>query len=160
MTKDALVVEKVSVSSLPRHLLLQADPEEAFIEVYPDDGIGLSARLDGEIVGACVLGGSRHHGELELLNIAVMPALQKRGVGTCLLETAINTAREHSYQHLVLGTGTFGYQLSFYQRHGFRVIEVQRDYFTQHYARPLFENGIQHRDRLWLAFDLSTMLGK
>ncbi|WP_456269555.1 GNAT family N-acetyltransferase [Kushneria sp. AK178] len=159
MTTDAPLIEKVPVSSLPRQLLLEADPEETFIDAYPEDGAGLRAVVDGQVVGACVLGAC-HHGEIELLNIVVMPAQQQGGIGTLLLKAAIGTARTQACRHLVLGTGSFGHQLSFYQRHGFRVVDVQRDYFTRHYAGPLVENGIQHRDRLWLVLDLSMTAGE
>jgi hypothetical protein len=50
--------------------------------------------------------------------------------------------------------GSFGHQLTFYQRAGFRVVAVEPDYFLQHYPEPLFENGLQHRDRLRLALAL------
>nr|WP_273262506.1 hypothetical protein [Pseudomonas sp.] len=50
--------------------------------------------------------------------------------------------------------GSFGHQLTFYQRAGFRVVAVEPDYFLTHYPEPLFENGLQHRDRLRLALTL------
>ncbi|MFC0337038.1 Acetyltransferase (GNAT) family protein [Kushneria avicenniae] len=159
MATDVPLIEKVSVSSLPKQLLLEADPDETSIETYPKDGIALRAALDGVIAGICVLA-FRTPGELELLNIAVMPALQQRGIGSLLLNAAIDTAHDHSCQRLTLGTGAFGHQLSFYQRHGLRVVSVQKDYFTEYYDRPLFENGIQHQDRLWLVLDLSMRAGK
>jgi len=40
------------------------------------------------------------------------------------------------------------------QHAGFRVVAVEPDYFLQHYPEPLFENGLQHRDRLRLALEL------
>ena len=35
-----------------------------------------------------------------------------------------------------------------------RVVAVEPDYFLTHYAEPLFEHGLQHRDRLRLALTL------
>jgi len=49
-----------------------------------------------------------------------------------------------------VGTGTFGYQLAFYQRHGFRVTAIDRDFFVQNYPEPIFEDGIQLHDMLRL----------
>ena len=49
-----------------------------------------------------------------------------------------------------LGTGTFGYQLIYYQRLGFRVESVVKDYFLRHYSESIYENGIQHQDSLRL----------
>jgi hypothetical protein len=51
----------------------------------------------------------------------------------------------------VVGTGTFGYQLAFYQRHGFRVTSIDRDFFIKNYSEPIFEDGIQLFDMLRFA---------
>ncbi|CDI94197.1 IAA acetyltransferase [Pseudomonas aeruginosa PA38182] len=53
-----------------------------------------------------------------------------------------------------LGTGTFGYQLAFYQRVGFRVDKVVKNYFLDNYDQPIYEMGIQHKDMLRLSLIL------
>lgn len=53
-----------------------------------------------------------------------------------------------------LGTGSFGHQLTYYQRHGFRVHAVLKDHFLIHYPEPLMEYGIQHKDMLRLSLVL------
>jgi hypothetical protein len=53
-----------------------------------------------------------------------------------------------------LGTGTFGYQLSFYQRFGFRVDSVWKNHFINNYDDPIFEDGIQLKDMLRLTLKL------
>lgn len=53
-----------------------------------------------------------------------------------------------------LGTGSFGHQLTYYQRHGFRVDAVVKDHFLIHYPEPLMEYGIQHKDMLRLYLEL------
>ena len=90
----------------------------------------------------------------ELMNIAVAPAHQAQGIGSSLLKHAIATAKKLGATRLELGTGTFGYQLAFYQKAGFRIDAVERDYFLDNYDEPIFEAGIQHKDRLRLALDL------
>lgn len=77
-----------------------------------------------------------------------------QGIGALLLHYAINQARQLGAKRLELGTGSFGHQLAFYQRAGFRVVAVEPDYFLTHYTEPLLENGLQHRDRLRLALTL------
>jgi hypothetical protein len=47
---------------------------------------------------------------------------------------------------LEAGTGTFGYQLAYYQREGFRVSAIDRNFFLDNYPEPIYENGIQHKD--------------
>ena len=71
-------------------------------------------------MGAGVIQGhSRQH--YELMSIAVPPEPQRTGYGSALLEGIIAHCRRIGAQTLEVGTGTFGYQLAFYQRHGFTV---------------------------------------
>lgn len=153
------VIESVGLHALPRSLLLEADPDERALAAYPADATGLQAELSGQVVGVCVLAPAYEH-EMELLNIAVAPDVQGRGVGGALLRAAIETAADRGVRRLTLGTGAFGHQLRFYQRYGFRVVEVERDYFLIHYDEPLWEAGIRHRDRLRLALDFSEQAAR
>lgn len=66
------------------------------------------------------------------------------------MKWVIEYYRELGARCLKVGTGTFGYQLAFYQRHGFRVSRIDPDHFVTHYPEPLFEDGIQLRDMLRL----------
>ncbi|MBB3060531.1 hypothetical protein [Microbulbifer rhizosphaerae] len=56
-------------------------------------------------------------------------------------------------QRLEVGAGTFGYQLTFYQRQGFRVERIDKNFFLKSYPEPIVENGIQHGDMLRLTFE-------
>jgi len=55
-----------------------------------------------------------------LYNIAVRPGLRGQGIGTALLCHVIEEASVQGFGCLEVGTGTFGFQLAFYQRAGFR----------------------------------------
>lgn len=144
-----ITIREVAAAELPMALLLEADPSRDHIQAYLDTSLALAAFVGAELVGACLLSPVRQ-GQVELLNMAVWPAWQKKGTGTRLLDAAIATAGRQGADSIVLGTGTFGHQHMFYQRAGFRVVEVQKDYFLRAYEEPLFENGQQHRDRLWM----------
>ena len=56
---------------------------------------------------------------------------------------------------LEVGTGSFGYQLAFYQHQGFRVTRIERDFFVEHYPEPIIEDGIRHMDMLRLTLSYS-----
>lgn len=146
---SALRIQPIAPAALPLALLHEADPDENKVRGYLPNAQCYAALRGEEIVGACVLA---PHGDdgLEVMNISVLPAVQGQGVGTRLLAAVIDAGCAQGTRRLCLGTGTFGYQLAFYQRAGFRVVAVERDYFTRHYDAPIFEQGIQHRDRLWL----------
>ena len=60
----------------------------------------------------------------------------------------------------VVGTASSGVrQLAFYQRCGFRLTRVERDFFTvdKGYPADLRENRIPIRDMVWMDRDLSSM---
>lgn len=84
------------------------------------------------------------------MSIAIHPAHQKSGYGTTLLKWTIDFFRKSGASRMEVGTGTFGYQLAFYQKHGFRVTAIDRDFFVNHYPAPLFEGGVQLLDMLRL----------
>lgn len=149
----APTLHEIPGEQAPMALLLEADPSIVLIARYLQDGHCVVARLDDAVVGVYVIK-ALSADTWELMNIAVAPEHQGQGIGALLLHHAIDQARQLGAKLLELGTGSFGHQLTFYQRAGFRVVAVEPDYFLQHYPEPLFENGLQHRDRLRLALEL------
>ncbi|MCL6416546.1 GNAT family N-acetyltransferase [Aestuariirhabdus sp. Z084] len=140
-------------SDIPLALLLEADPSELKINKYRSKSSAVVAVKDDDIVGACLLL-PLDASNIELINIAVDPGQQGKGIGVQLLQRALGFAREQGYQAIELTTGTFGYQLAFYQRQGFRAVELVRDYFLNQYPQLLIEDGIQHKDMLRLRLQL------
>ncbi|MCZ4320629.1 GNAT family N-acetyltransferase [Pseudomonas anguilliseptica] len=148
----SLDIRACDAAQLPMDLLLEADPHLPHVQAYLATGHCYHAQQNGVTVGAYVLQ-ARSLGTLELMNIAVAPNCQAQGIGTQLLQHALHSARQLGATRLEVATGSFGHQLTFYQRAGLRVYAVEPDYFLQHYPEPLFEQGLQHRDRLRLAID-------
>lgn len=144
-----LSIQEVAPTQAPIALLLLADPSEEKLRSYLPASRCFVASCNGGVVGACVVQplGSRAH---ELMCIAVDPAHQRSGYGHALLKHVIDLFRESGARTLQVGTGSFGYQLAFYQRHGFRVTGIDRDFFIDNYPEPLFEDGIQLFDMLRL----------
>ena len=145
-------IKEVEHVLAPMALLLLADPSEEAVNQYLKESRCFIAVLSDEIVGVCLLKPVSKKG-LELMNIAVSPSTQKSGVGTQLLRHVIDTVKAEGAPYLEVGTGTFGYQLTFYQRQGFRVDRVDKDFFVKNYSKPLIENGIQHKDMLRLMLE-------
>lgn len=145
-------IKKVPCNEAPVALLLEADPSEEKISGYLGRSHCYIARLDSETVGACVI--QPLSADLyELMSIAVSPGYQKRGIGSALLDHAITAAAELGARRLEVGTGSFGYQLRWYQRAGFRVVAVERDFFLENYDHPIYEDGVQLKDMLRLTID-------
>ena len=152
---DSIHIEEAAASEVPMDLLLQADPSKKKVEGYLSQSRSFVAKMDGRLVGACVVK-QVSTDAYELMNISVAPEHQKKGIGRELLQHVINSVRESKVKRLELGTGTFGYQLAFYQREGFRVDAIEKDFFLINYEEPIFEDGIQLKDmlRLVIKFDV------
>lgn len=148
------LIQEVPAAEAPMELLLLADPSEEKIRSYLPESRCFVVSRGAVVVGACVVqpcGGGRH----ELMSIAVHPAHQKAGYGTALLQWVIELYRRAGARQLEVGTGTFGYQLAFYQRQGFRVTSIDHDFFVRNYPEPIFEDGIQLFDMLRLTLRYS-----
>ena len=142
-------IKEVSAKDIPVSLLLLADPSKANIQTYLAKSWSIAAIQDQNIIGACIAKQIRKD-TVEVFNVAVYPAHQQQGIGTQLLNNMITKLKRLNVSRIELGTGTFGYQLNYYQRLGFRVCNVWRDHFIKHYEEPLYENGLQHFDMLRL----------
>lgn len=144
-----LELTQIPPNSAPIDLLLEADPSKSRIEQYLSKSDCYAAKLEGEVIGVCVMVKTSDTC-VELFNIATKPSLQAKGLGGQLLRYALQSEKNKGTERIELGTGTFGHQLSFYQRHGFRVDRVIKNYFLDSYDDAIYENGIQHKDMLRL----------
>ena len=146
---SSLTIEEFASTDVPFDLLLLADPSEEKVRAYLPASRSFVARSDGIDVGVCTVQ-ARGVRRYELMNIAVRPDHQRRGIGSTLLRHVIDLLRRAGVDALEVGTGSFGYQLAFYQKHGFRVTGIDRDFFVEQYDEPIFEDGIQLKDMLRL----------
>ncbi|MDO6684569.1 GNAT family N-acetyltransferase [Agarivorans sp. 3_MG-2023] len=148
-----MVYLEIDSSQIPLDLLLEADPSEASISSYLSDSWCFTALDKGQAFGVCVVKPQRF-ALAEIYNVAVSPSHQGKGIGTKLLEFVLSQLPNKGVKRVELGTGTFGYQLIYYQRLGFRVDAIIKDHFLLNYSAPIFENGIQHKDMLRLYLQL------
>lgn len=140
-------------STLPRALLVLAEPDEAIIEDYPADCVAAVATVGTQTVGSAVL--LQDHDTIEIINLAVDQAHRNGGIATTLLERAISYAREKAVRRVVIRTATAStQQLLLYQRVGFRFSEIDHGYFARNYFHPLIENGVRCVDQVSLVFPL------
>lgn len=137
----------------PRELLLLADESSDSVADYIDRGDCYAAIADGTIVGEYVLLHTRPF-TAEVINLAVDPAFQRRGIGTELLFHAIRTARSAGFRRLEIATGLDTEQHVLYRSFGFETVEIDRDYFPKFYPTPIVENGVECRDLVRLRMEL------
>ncbi|WP_339182593.1 GNAT family N-acetyltransferase [Oceanobacillus sp. FSL W7-1293] len=143
-----------SGEALPMNLLMLADPSERLIRDYTFRGVCYVLEKEEEVVGVYVLLPTRPD-TVELVNVAVDEAYHGQGLGKQLVLHAIQTAKQQGYRTIEIGTGNSGVaQLALYQKCGFRMVSIDRDFFLRHYEKPIFENGIQVIDMVRLEMNL------
>ncbi|MGB9937810.1 MAG: GNAT family N-acetyltransferase [Methanobacterium sp.] len=141
-------------TELVYNLLFLADDSKDAIEDYINRGTCYGAYIDQTIVGIYVLLKTRPF-TMEIVNIAVKKEFQNQGIGKKMVLDAINKARLENAKVLEIGTLNCGIcQLTLYQKCGFRIKYVDRDFFKKHYEEKIIENGIECIDMIILSIDL------
>lgn len=140
--------------SPPYDLLLLADPSRQLIETYLADGECYIVEEEGGIIGVFVVI-ELNKETIEIKNIAVREDLQGQGTGKNLVFDAIRIAKENGYEFVEIGTGNSSIgQLALYQKCGFRISGIIKDYFVDQYDEIIMENGIQCMDMIRLELKL------
>ncbi len=128
-------------------LLLIADEEEHMIDRYLDRGV-LFALYDSDLKSTCVVT-DEGNGVFEIQSLATYPEFQKRGYGRYLIEYVCHYFKE-ACQTMILGTGDTPVIVPFYEKSGFTISHRIKNFFTQHYHEPIFEHGVQLKDKVYL----------
>jgi ribosomal protein S18 acetylase RimI-like enzyme len=140
--------------AVPYDLLLLADPSKEMVDGYINRGVCYIALLEEEMIGEFVLLSTRP-ATMELVNVAVGEKFQGKGIGKKLVLEAIEQAKNFGMRTLEIGTGNSSiHPLLLYQKCGFQITGVEKDFFTKHYEEPIFENGLQCKDMIRLSLDL------
>ena len=139
----------------PWELLLESDPSRARVEGYLSDELTRIAKVDDVAIAVYALA-RRAPTHFELMNIAVREDYRGCGLGRRLIGHALGLAESKGARVVDVGTANSSLDnLAFYQRNGFRIVGVDPDFFTRHYPEPIFEHGIQARDRVRLRLELT-----
>lgn len=135
-------------------LLLLADEEESRIDNYLARGT-LFALYDDALksIGVVTDEGS---GTYELQNLATYEQFQGKGYGKQIV-SHIAAYYQDKGNTLLVGTGDVPWILSFYERCGFVYAYRLENYFIEHCTEPMFEAGIQLKDKVYLKMDLTHL---
>lgn len=128
-------------------LLLIADEQVRMIEKYLYRG-EMFALCDGGVRAICVVTQERA-GVYELKNIVTVPEHQRKGYGQKLIAFIVDHYR-NSGGELYVGTGDAPAILRFYERCGFVKSHIVKDFFVENYDRPIYEDGRQLIDMIYL----------
>ncbi len=128
-------------------LLLLADEQEDMIGRYLDRGT-MYVLEDGEVRGECVVT-DEGDGILEIKNIAVRPQDQGKGYGRALVDS-LAARYKGRFTVMQAGTGDSPSTVPFYEKCGFVRSHRIRNFFTDHYDHPIYENGVLLTDMIYL----------
>lgn len=128
-------------------LLFLADEQMEMIERYLERGI-MYVLDDGIVKAECVVtdeGG----GILEIKNLAVLPEYQGQGFGRALIEF-VDEKYAECYDILQVGTGESPLTVPFYEKCGFVFSHRIKDFFTDNYDHPIYEDGVLLKDMIYM----------
>lgn len=132
-------------------LLLLADEQESMIDKYLQRG-KMFALFDGDLKAICVVT-DEGNGVCELKNIATYPKYQGKGYGKQLVAFVCNYYCT-KFSTMLVGTGDSPSILSFYHRCGFAESHRVENFFTDNYDHPIFQDGKQLVDMIYLSKEL------
>ncbi len=136
-------------------MLLEADEGEERIRTVLLDPAhtAYAAWLDDRHVGAAVVRWEKE-GASEIIYIEVAAHLRDRGYGKQIMQALKDELLRRGGRSLLVGTANAALEnIAFYQKCGFRMYEVRRDYFA-YIQPPVMEHGIVLRDMLVLRYDI------
>jgi aminoglycoside 6'-N-acetyltransferase I len=137
--------------SVPYDLLLDADPSRELVDAYLAVAEVYIACVEERVTATYVLC-PINSVTVEIKNIAVKDECQGRGIGTIMLQDAIQKAKDNGYEDVIIGTSNASIgQLYLYQKAGFEMTAININFFTENYPGSLFENGLPVRHRIVLA---------
>lgn len=137
-------------------LLLDADPEEAMIDRYLEQGelfcYGDKAHpLCLAVVcpytppdGSISIAAGPYY---ELKNLVTHPEHRRQGLGSAMLTSL---CIRYAAPQAVIFVGTSQKGVSFYQRNGFRPSHIVHDFFLSQYRQPIYEDGQLCTDMYYL----------
>jgi len=132
-------------------LLLLADEQENMIDRYLANG-DMFALYDDDLKTVCVVV-AIDRDTCELKSIATYKKYQGRGYAKTLIKF-ISDFYKNDYKTMIVGTGEVPTILSFYEGCGFEKSYRIKNFFTDNYDHPMFEEGIQLIDMVYLKKDL------
>jgi ribosomal protein S18 acetylase RimI-like enzyme len=146
-----IVVRKIPDNEdMPYGLLLDADPSMEVISKYLDLSEIYVAILEDKIIGTFVLYPVDNE-TFEIKNIAVDERLQRRGIGKLLLNKAEQISVSKGAKQIDIATSNASFEaLSLYQKAGFDMRSLKKNFIIENYPEPLFDNGIQCRHMIVL----------
>ena len=128
-------------------LLFLADEQEDMIDKYINRGT-MYILDDNGVKAECVVT-DEGNGILEIKNIATNPKFQGMGYGKSLIDFVANKYK-NKFSVLQVGTGDSTATIGFYIKCGFSHSHIIKNFFTDNYNHPIYEEGVKLVDMIYL----------
>ena len=132
-------------------LLFLADEQEDMIDKYINRGT-MYILDDNGVKSECVVT-DEGNGILEIKNIATNPKFQGMGYGKSLIDFVANKYK-NKFSILQVGTGDSPATIGFYIKCGFSHSHIIKNFFTDNYNHPIYEDGVKLVDMIYLRRNL------
>ena len=132
-------------------LLLLADESEAMIDKYLERG-DLFALYDDGLKSVCVVT-QESEDTCELKNIATYEQWHGKGYGSILLSHIFSHYKDR-HTTMLVGTGDVPRAIRFYRKNGFEISHRIKNFFTDNYDHPMFDEGVQLVDMVYMKRNL------
>ena len=129
-------------------ILLVGDEEVSMINRYLEQST-IFALYDNDILASICAVMEIDTETVEIKNLATYPEFQNKGYASKLLDYVCNRYKE-KFRTVILGTGENETTLNFYKKRGFVETRRIKNFFTDNYSHPIFENGKQLVDMIYL----------
>ena len=129
-------------------ILLIGDEEVSMINKYLEQST-IFALYDNDILTSICAVMEVDSETVEIKNLATYPEYQNKGYASKLLNFVFDRYKK-DFKAVILGTGENEKTLNFYKKRGFIQTRRIKNFFTDNYSNPIFENGKQLVDMIYL----------
>lgn len=129
-------------------ILLVGDEEVSMINRYLEQST-IFALYDNDILTSICAVMEIDAETVEIKNLATYPQYRNKGYASALLDFVFDRYKK-DFKAVILGTGENEKTLRFYKKRGFVETRRIKIFFTDNYSHPIFENGKQLVDMIYL----------
>lgn len=143
-------IENITINKTDfMELLLVGDEDEAMINKYLKQSNLFVLYDTNTLISICAVL-CIDDKTIEIKNLATYPEYQSNGYGSRLLDFIFNKYKKEKFTNIILGTGENEKTLNFYKKRGFVETHRIKNFFIENYSHPIFENGKQLDDMIYL----------
>ncbi len=129
------------------NILLIGDEDEDMIDKYLDESRLFVLFDNNTTICACAVI-KIDDKTVEIKNLATVFEFQNKGFASRMLDFIFEKYK--NFEKIILGTGENEKTLNFYKKRGFFETGRIKNFFTDNYKKPIFENGKQLVDMIYL----------